>query len=164
MKKIVNILIIVLILIIGSGFVIRATLFPIKDKGALEKYAKEYNVKPELVAAVINFESNFKNIEYSNSEPSGLMKLTPKTGEELAKEMGLKNFKVEDIANEDTSIRLGTYYLSKSNGENIKEVVGNWAIRNGQDTQIDMKAYAEQYYTSKIENRAKIYKVLYFMF
>lgn len=164
MKKIVNILIIVLVLIIGSGFAIRATFFPIKDKSAIEKYSKEYNVKPEVVAAVINFESNFKNIEYNNNEPSGLMKLTPKTGEELAKEIGIKNFKVEDIANEDTSIQLGTYYLSKSNGKSIKEVVGNWAIRNGQDPQMDMKSYAEQYYTSKIENRAKIYKVLYFMF
>lgn len=164
MKKIINIVIIALILIIGAGFAVRSLVFPIKDKTAIEKYAKEYNVKPELVAAVINFETGFKNVAYDNNNPCGMMKLTPKTGTELAKEIGLQNFKTEDVANEDTSIQLGTYYLSKSNGESIKDTVGNWAVRNGKDPQVDMKSYAEQYYTSKIEGREKIYKVLYFMF
>ena len=94
------------------------------------------------------------------------MKLTAKTGAELAKEIGDKNFKPEEIVNNDKNIQLGTYYLSKSNGKSLRYLVGNWSIRNGveKDSKIDMKDYAEKFYTKKIENREKIYKVLYFMF
>lgn len=167
MKKVVMIGVIILAIIIGGGIVIRETIFPIKDVKTIEKYSKEYKVKPELVAAIINFETNFKSGPYMDNTQNGLMKLTPETGEKLAKEIGIKDYKIEDVANDDINIELGTYYLSKHAGNTIKEMVGNWAIRNGESDKIDKfnpKEYAEQYYTKKIENRAKIYKVLYFMF
>ncbi|MGL5414647.1 MAG: transglycosylase SLT domain-containing protein [Clostridium sp.] len=167
MKKIAMVVIIILAVVIGGGLVIRNTIFPIKDQKTIEKYAKEYGVKPEVVAAIINFETNFKSGPYTENTQNGLMKLTSETGESLAKEIGIKNYKVEDVANDEINIELGTYYLSKHEGNSIKELVGNWAIRNGEGDKSDKfnpKEYAEQYYTKKIEDRAKIYKVLYFMF
>ncbi|WP_317310605.1 transglycosylase SLT domain-containing protein [Clostridium thermobutyricum] len=166
MKKTINIIIIILILLVGCGIFVREVIFPIKDKKIIEKYAKEYNVKPELIASIIHFETDFNQIPYNKGKACGLMKLTAKTGAELAKEIGEKNFKPEEIVNNDKNIQLGTYYLSKSNGKSLRDLVGNWSIRNGveKDSKIDMKDYAEKFYTKKIENREKIYKVLYFMF
>ncbi|WP_297631939.1 transglycosylase SLT domain-containing protein [uncultured Clostridium sp.] len=167
MKKVVMIVVIILAVVIGGGLVIRDTIFPIKDQKTIEKYSKEYGVKPELVAAIIDFETDFKAEPYMQNTQNGLMKLTPETGENLAKEIGIKNYKIEDVANDDINIELGTYYLSKHGGNSIKEMVGNWAIRNGEGDKTDKfnpKEYAEQYYTKKIEDRSKIYKVLYFMF
>ena len=63
-RKIMGIVIVLLVITIGGGFIVRETIFPIKDKGIIIKHAKEYKVDPALVAAVINFETNFDPIEY----------------------------------------------------------------------------------------------------
>ncbi|MBY0757018.1 transglycosylase SLT domain-containing protein [Clostridium sardiniense] len=165
-RKIMGILIVLLVITIGGGFIVRETIFPIKDKEIIIKHAKEYKVDPALVAAVINFETNFDPIEYKEGKACGLMKLTDSTGVELSKEIGYKDFKKEKIAQNDINIKLGTYYLSKSNGDTLENQVGNWVIRNGIDKsdKLDIKAYAKEYYTDKIATREKIYKILYFTF
>ncbi|AQM60045.1 lytic transglycosylase domain-containing protein [Clostridium baratii] len=166
MRKLISILIVGLVILVGVGFAAKETLFPMKDKGAIEKYAKEYDVKPELISAFINFETGFEPVEYKEGKACGLMKLTAKTGENLAKEIGDNNFKAKDIADNDINIKLGTYYLSKSVKDGLKETVGNWAIRNGEEKndKFDAKEYAKEYFTKKIELREKIYKILYFTF
>ena len=111
MRKLISILIVGLVILVGVGFAAKETLFPMKDKGAIEKYAKEYDVKPELISAFINFETGVEPVEYKEGKACGLMKLTAKTGENLAKEIGDNNFKAKDIADNDTNIKLGTYFL-----------------------------------------------------
>lgn len=165
MKKVISIIAIVLVVLIGVGFAVRETVFPIKDKEIIEKYAKEYNVKPELIAAIINFETGFDKDKYKDNEARGLMRITEQTGERLAKEMGDTSYQKDSFDQDDTNIKLGTYYLSKSNGKDLKETVGNWALVNGKDKdpKFDAKKYAEETYTDKIKTRETIYKVLYFM-
>lgn len=165
-KKVTSGILIALAVTIGAGFVARETVFPMKDRDTIEKYAKEYNVKPERVAAFINFETGFDKVEYKEHKASGLMKLTEDTGAEIAKEIGDTNFKPEQIADDDKNIQYGTYYLSKSNGKSLEDTVGEWSIRNGEEKneEIDMKEYAKKYYTDKIQKREAIYKILYFQF
>ncbi|MEG1001835.1 transglycosylase SLT domain-containing protein [Clostridium sp.] len=166
MRKIISIIVIGLIVVIGAGFAVREVVFPIKDKDIIEKYAKEYNVEPELVASIINFETRFEPVKNTGKNGAGLMKLTADTGEKIAKEMGDTNFNKDDIDKDDTNIKLGTYYISKNGGENLSDLVGNWAIRNGENKEdkFDDKQYAKDNYTKKIETRKDIYKVLYFLF
>ncbi|HHD2753603.1 TPA: hypothetical protein ACOTG0_002415 [Clostridium perfringens] len=79
-KKVTSGILIALAVTIGAGFVARETVFPMKDRNAIEKYAKEYNVKSERIAAFINFETGFDKVEYKEHKASGLMKLTEDTG------------------------------------------------------------------------------------
>ena len=41
MRKLISILIVGLVILVGVGFIAKETLFPMKDKSAIEKYAKE---------------------------------------------------------------------------------------------------------------------------
>ena len=47
MRKLMSILIVGLVILVGVGFAAKETLFPMKDKGAIEKYAKEYEADQE---------------------------------------------------------------------------------------------------------------------
>ena len=59
-------------------------LFPIKYKPTIEKYAQIYNLKPEVVCAVINIESGFDKNATSKVGAIGLMQIMPDTAEEIA--------------------------------------------------------------------------------
>ena len=70
----------------------------------VQKAAAKYNLPPELIAAVIRAESNFKVGAVSSAGAQGLMQLMPAT----AKELGVKNpFDIEQ------NIEGGTKYLRK---------------------------------------------------
>lgn len=165
-KKITSGILIVLALIIGAGFVARETIFPLKEREIIEKYSEEYNVKPERVAAFINFETAFEKVDYKPHKASGLMKITDDTATEIAKELGDKDFKADEIVDNDKNIQYGTYYLSKSNGKSLEDTVAEWVVRNGddEDSSFNAKEYAKENYTDKIKKREKIYKILYFQF
>ena len=64
--------------------------------------AKKHNVRPELVAAVVQAESRFKPTARSGAGAVGLMQLVPKTG----KWMGAR-----DLTNPAQNIAAGTKYL-----------------------------------------------------
>jgi len=71
---------------------------------AVERRAREYGVRPELVMAVIKAESNFNPKAVSSKGAQGLMQLMPRT----AAAMG-----ITDPFDPDQNIAGGTQYLSK---------------------------------------------------
>ncbi|ACO83518.1 transglycosylase SLT domain-containing protein [Clostridium botulinum] len=161
MKKILKFLVgLVLILAVGSGVFLRNVLFDLKHKDEIKKYATKYNVDPYLVAAVINFETANEELKYEPSKPCGPFNLKDTKVLEYAKEMGLKNFKKEDIGNSDENVKIGTWYISKNFKGNYREFAAKWIERN-QSEDDKMKDYAREYYGPKMEKRAKIYKVIH---
>ncbi|MFX0550019.1 transglycosylase SLT domain-containing protein [Hathewaya histolytica] len=164
MKKLGIILATILVAVIAAGVLARTLLYPMKDKTIINKYAKEYKVDAALIASVIHFETGFESIPYEEGKSVGYMKLKPEVAIKLAKEANIADFKPEKTAEEDTNIKLGTYFISKHYKNNdIKELMSDWQERNGKDkdAKVDMRDYVKQYYAPKIEKRMKIYKVLY---
>ena len=86
-------------------------MFPMKYKDIILAYSKEYNVKAELIASVINVESGYDKYALSNKGAKGLMQLIPSTAYWLANKLGIQ-IKEEDLFNEEINIKLGSYYLS----------------------------------------------------
>ena len=118
MRRIILILttIIVILLIILLNFKnIQKLIYRQDYSEYVEKYAKEYNIDPLLIYAIIKAESNFNNEAVSNKSAIGLMQIVEGTAVEVVKRNGIE-LNTENIKQElldiDNNINIGTKYLS----------------------------------------------------
>lgn len=96
-------------------------IYPTKYSEYVYKYAKEYELDPLLIFAIIKAESNFNPNVVSSSNAIGLMQLMDATAEELARKIDVEFMKKSSLYNPDLNIRLGTKYFS----DLLKEYNGN---------------------------------------
>ena len=87
-------------------------------------YSEKNKIDPFLVAAIIKNESHYDHKAKSPVGAIGLMQIMPETGEWAAKEMGLKDYKTDDLFTSGTNIRIGCWYV----GELYEEFQGNMAL------------------------------------
>ena len=85
-------------------------IFPIKYGDAIVKYAKEDQIDPLLVCAIIKCESNFDADVKSKAGAVGLMQLMPDTAAWLAESMGIE-YEEEHLTEADYNIALGCKHL-----------------------------------------------------
>lgn len=76
-------------------------------------YSKKNHVDPFLVAAIIKNESGFDNKAVSHVGAVGLMQIMPETGRWIAEQMGLNDYKDENLYQTRTNIRMGCWYLGE---------------------------------------------------
>ncbi len=81
-------------------------------KDYIDMYARQSNLDPYFVAAVIKTESNFKKTATSKKNAQGLMQITPETGKWIAEQMKMTNFNVNDLKDTETNIKMGCWYLN----------------------------------------------------
>jgi soluble lytic murein transglycosylase len=153
-------------------------LYPYNYRQAIIKYATQYSLDPNLIAAVIKAESNFYVFAESKKGAMGLMQITPPTGKWIAEKLGHKDFDKEMLFNPDTNISFGCWYidyLSKHYDYNFKYVfaaynggegnVDRWiksGTIDGDVSNLDDIPYEEtKKYVKKITRNYKIYKLLY---
>ena len=86
-------------------------LWPYQEE--IIEYSKKNNLDPFLVAAVIKNESGFRIEAKSKPGAVGLMQIMPDTGKWIANEMGIQNFQMAKLAEAETNIRMGCWYLSE---------------------------------------------------
>ena len=96
------------------------------------QYAEQFNLKPSLILAVIDLESNFKQYEVGAADDRGYMQIIPATEKWLAKEFGEKigmEFNPEQIFEPTYNIGLGAAYLSLLKGvygENYNRILSEY--------------------------------------
>lgn len=85
--------------------------FPLPFQDDLQKYARENNVDPFVVAGLIRQESEFnpKVISYANAY--GLTQILPSTGRELSRRVGMRAFTTPMLFDPAVNLRLGTFYI-----------------------------------------------------
>jgi soluble lytic murein transglycosylase len=88
-------------------------LRPVIYKPLINKYAGTYKLDPLWVMAVVRVESRFARSAQSRRGAVGLMQLLPTTAREIAPEIGLLDFKDEDLTDPDVNLHLGVHYISK---------------------------------------------------
>jgi len=86
-------------------------LWPYQEE--IIEYSKKNKLDPFLVAAVIKNESGFRIDAKSKPGAVGLMQIMPETGKWIAGEMGIQNFQIDKLAEAETNIRMGCWYLSE---------------------------------------------------
>ncbi|MGB3193330.1 MAG: transglycosylase SLT domain-containing protein [Limnoraphis sp.] len=89
-------------------------LYPFPYLNTIVNWSEERQLNPVLVTALIRQESRFMPGIKSVVGATGLMQVMPETGEEVAQQIQLTNYSLEDI---EDNVNLGTYYLDFTHRE-----------------------------------------------
>ena len=85
--------------------------YPLRYEQIVIGHAENYQLDPQLVAAVIYQGSKFDADARSGSGAVGLMQLLPETGQGIADRTGGNTWKPEDLLDPELNIRYGSWYL-----------------------------------------------------
>jgi soluble lytic murein transglycosylase len=86
--------------------------YPLHYSEYVRVHAREDNLDPALLAAVIYQESKFDARAESASGAIGLMQLTPATAKGIAIRTGGSRFETSDLLDPEINIRYGAWYLA----------------------------------------------------
>ncbi|KAB3527307.1 lytic transglycosylase domain-containing protein [Alkaliphilus serpentinus] len=86
-------------------------IYPFHYRAEIERYSKEYNLDPYLIAAIIKNESKFNPEAISRKEAKGLMQIAPITGQWAAEKLGIKDYSEDRLFEPHLNIRMGCWYL-----------------------------------------------------
>jgi len=89
-------------------------IFPLDYWPLLQKYAKQRNLDPYTVAALVAQESNFDASVVSHANAWGLMQVLPSTGRSLARKLGVRPFSTKRLTEAEVNVRLGTQFFADS--------------------------------------------------
>ena len=85
--------------------------YPLRYSEYVRVHAREHDLDPALVAAVIYQESKFRSDAKSSSGAIGLMQITPSTARGIAIRTHGSAFHTDDLYNPEINIRYGAWYL-----------------------------------------------------
>lgn len=85
--------------------------YPLNNADTVRTNAGRYHLEPDLVAAVIYQESDFKEDSTSRSGAVGMMQLMPETAAWIASKTGDQPPSRDDLKSPATNIRYGCWYL-----------------------------------------------------
>jgi peptidoglycan lytic transglycosylase len=85
--------------------------YPLKYEQIVRGHARNYQLDPALLAAVIYQESKFRSDARSDSGAIGLMQLQPETAKGIAIRTGGSRFQISDLYNPEINVRYGSWYL-----------------------------------------------------
>jgi soluble lytic murein transglycosylase len=96
--------------------------FPLPYRADLERFARQNNLDPFLVAALARQESEFNPKAVSVSSARGLTQIMPPTGRELSRQLRMKPYSTASLFQPQVNLKLGSFYL-KSLADSVE---GRW--------------------------------------
>jgi len=102
-----------IVLIINNSTTIIKRIYPLKYQELVFSYSEFNGIDPYLVFAVIKAESSFNPYAKSKKDAMGLMQITENTAKWGAESMDIKSFKIEDLYDPETNIRIGCWYIKQ---------------------------------------------------
>ena len=85
--------------------------YPLRYETIVRAHARNYDLPPALLAAVIYTESKFDADARSAAGAVGLMQLLPETAKGIAVRTGGQGFVVSDLVDPEINVRYGSWYL-----------------------------------------------------
>jgi soluble lytic murein transglycosylase len=89
---------------------IRDLYLPLQHEDIIRQQARDKNLDPALIAAVIYQESKFED-RTSTAGAKGLMQILPSTAQFIAHKSGGSAFELRDLATPQINIAYGSWYL-----------------------------------------------------
>jgi peptidoglycan lytic transglycosylase len=90
---------------------VREIALPLRHEDIIRQQARDKDLDPALIAAVIYTESRFRDGQTSRAGAQGLMQITPATARMIARKSGGVAFTVEDLGTPQVNIAYGAWYL-----------------------------------------------------
>jgi soluble lytic murein transglycosylase len=106
--------------------------YPLSYEEIIRGHARNYDLDPALIAAVIYRESKFDPDVRSSSGAVGLMQLLPETARGIALNTGGSRFVVSDLTDPEINVRYGSFYLRRLIRKYGEERLGLAAYNAGQ--------------------------------
>ncbi len=119
--------------------------YPLSYREEIEKYAKQYELDPARVAAVIYCESSFQPEAVSSAGARGLMQIMPETGAWIAKKLGESDYTDERLFEPVLSIRYGCWYLNYLDGRYDGDLTKATAAYHAGGSRVDEWLANKQY-------------------
>jgi len=85
--------------------------YPLEYEHVIRGHARNYELEPALLAAVVYVESRFDPSARSDAGAVGLMQLLPETAGGIALRTGGDRFVVADLLDPEINVRYGSWYL-----------------------------------------------------
>ena len=92
------------------GDAVREITLPLRHEDIIRQQARDKDLDPALIAAVIYEESKFRD-QTSHAGARGLMQITPQTAEYIARKSGGTTFEQGDLGTPQINIAYGSFYL-----------------------------------------------------
>jgi soluble lytic murein transglycosylase len=142
--------------------------YPLRYADIVRVHARENDIDPALLAAVIETESKFEANAHSSAGAIGLMQLTPSTAKGIAEYTHGTAFRLSDLTNPDINVRYGAWYLHRLISKYGDERLALAAYNAGQQNVDAWRAahegiqFAEtRDYVAKVERLKTIYRRTY---
>ena len=120
--------------------------YPLSYQEEITKYAKEYQLDPARVAAVIYCESSFQPEAVSPAGARGLMQIMPETGGWIAKKLNEESgYTDERLFEPELNIRYGCWYLNYLDGRYDGDLTKATAAYHAGGTRVDEWLADKQY-------------------
>lgn len=87
--------------------------FPFPYRADIERFSRQRELDPFLVAALIRQESEFDPGAVSPVNAIGLMQVMPGTGRELGRRVGVRGVRAASLKNPTLNLNLGTFFLRR---------------------------------------------------
>jgi soluble lytic murein transglycosylase len=142
--------------------------YPLRYESIVRGHARNYDLDPAFLAAVIEQESKFDATARSSAGAIGLMQLQPATAKGIALRTGGSKFVLSDLYDPELNVRYGSWYLHhlmlKYDDERLALAAYNAGQQNvdrwraaGEDIQFpETRAYVD-----KVERLKTIYRRAY---
>ena len=130
--------------------------YPLEYEHIVTAHARNYELDPALLAAVIYRESKFDPNARSSAGAIGLMQLLPETAKGIALHTGGSRFTVDDLYDPEINVRYGAFYLRrllrKYDDEELalaaynagQRNVDEWIARGGRIAFDETRAYVKE--------------------
>jgi peptidoglycan lytic transglycosylase len=142
--------------------------YPLSYEQIMRGHARNYDLEPALLAAVIYQESKFDAEARSDAGAVGLMQLQPQTAKGIALRTGGSRFRVEDLTNPEINVRYGSWYLRHLLDKYDDEGTALAAFNAGQGNVDSWReqgkgiAFAEtRHYVDRVQELKRIYRDAY---
>lgn len=116
-KRVFALLFIVVLVLLFYSDWLGKWIYPIRYEQDIVVSAKNYNVDPILIAAIIRVETNFEPDKVSRKGAIGLMQLMPETAEWIVKRAGYAEETIRSLHRGDVNIEVGAWYLNSLFGQ-----------------------------------------------
>ena len=100
----------VIVLVDPLGHTLKEVTLPLRHDDVIRQQAKEKDLDPALIAAVIYGESRFRPRK-SKAGAVGLMQIMPDTALFIAKKSGGTKFEIDDLGDPQVNIAYGSWYM-----------------------------------------------------